>query len=138
MSRNYTDLIALKTFDERFEYLKLTGSVGSTTFGFDRYLNQAFYTSAQWKQVRREVIIRDESCDMGILDRPIFGGVRVHHMNPVSIEDLELGRDIILDPEFLICVSHTTHNAIHFGDKNNLISLPTERKRGDTTLWKVS
>lgn len=136
--KNYTELKELKSFDERFDYLKLVGSIGIETFGFDRYLNQSFYTSREWKQVRREVIVRDESCDLGILDRPIFGAVRVHHMNPVSVEDLELGRDIILDPEFLICVSHNTHNAIHFGNKKSIVSLPTERKKGDTTLWKVS
>ena len=133
--RNYSDLIKLKNFEERFDYLKLDGSTGISTFGFDRYLNQSFYTSYKWKQVRRDVIVRDQACDLGILDRSIFGNVRVHHMNPIAIEDLELERDIVLDPEFLICVSHNTHNAIHFGSEKNLMALPKERQRGDTTLW---
>lgn len=136
--RNYTELIQLKTFEERFEYLKLSGRTGVITFGFDRYLNQTFYRSQEWKRVRREVIIRDNACDLAIPDRSIISGVRVHHMNPVTAEDLEFGSSIILDPEYLICVSHNTHNAIHFGSKDNLVMLPKERKKGDTTLWTAS
>lgn len=135
--RNYSDLIKLKSFEERYDYLKLDGSVGVITFGFDRYLNQSFYTSYAWRQVRRDVIARDQACDLGILERSIFGNIRVHHMNPITIEDLEFGRDIAIDPEFLICVSSNTHNAIHFGTEKNLMDLPKERKKGDTSLWKA-
>jgi len=136
MTRNYSDLIKLKTFEERFEYLKLDGVVGSSTFGFDRYLNQYFYRSYNWRKVRRDVIVRDNACDLGIFDRAIFGDIRVHHMNPITIEDLELEKDISINPEFLICVSLNTHNAIHFGNKSNLFDLPKDRKKGDTSLWK--
>lgn len=135
--RNYSDLIKLKSFEERFNYLRLDNAIGVLTFGFDRYLNQSFYTSHKWRQVRRDVIIRDNACDLGIQERSIFGNIRVHHMNPVTIEDLEFEKDIVLDPEFLICVSHNTHNAIHFGTEKNLFDLPKERKKGDTTLWKL-
>lgn len=137
-TRTYSELITLKTFEERFDYAKLSGKIGVTTFGFDRYLNQAFYTSYQWRKVRRDVIIRDEACDLAIPDRSIFYGVRVHHLNPVTSKDLELGADVVLDPEFLICVSHQTHNAIHFGNKKNLLFVPRKRKKGDTTLWTAS
>lgn len=135
MIRNYSDLIKLKSFEERFDYLKLNGSIGTTTFGFDRYLNQYFYTSYAWKKVRRDVIVRDNACDLGISERSIFGHIRVHHMNPITIEDLELEKKISIDPEFLICVSLNTHNAIHFGNKENLFDLTKERKKGDTNLW---
>ena len=137
MIRTYTELIKLETFEERFDYLKLDGRVGTSTFGFDRYLNQIFYTSYAWRQVRRDVIVRDEACDLAIPSRAIFGNIRVHHMNPITVEDLELQKDIALDPEFLICVSLNTHNAIHFGNKNNLFDLPKERRKGDTTLWTI-
>ena len=137
MLRTYRELIQLETFEERFEYLKLSGRTGVPTFGFDRYLNQYFYRSREWKQIRREVIIRDNACDLAIPDRSLYRGIRVHHMNPVTAEDLEMGRDIVLDLEYLICTSHTTHNAIHFGSKDNLVMLPKERTKGDTTLWKA-
>jgi hypothetical protein len=133
--RNYEELIKLKSFDERFEYLKLDSGVGVATFGFDRYLNQSFYNSHEWKQVRRDVIVRDQACDLAIPERSILGNIRVHHMNPISIEDLEACEDIVLDPLFLICVSHNTHNAIHFGNKDSLYILPRERTEGDTRLW---
>ena len=135
MTRNYEDLIRLKTFEERFDYLKLDGSAGVATFGFDRYLNQYFYTSYKWRQVRRDVIVRDNACDLAIPERSIFGAIRVHHMNPITVEDLEFQKDIAIDPEFLICVSLNTHNAIHFGNKKSLFDLPKERKKGDTKLW---
>lgn len=133
--RTYSELCQLKTFEERFKYLRLRGSVGISTFGFDRYLNQAFYQSTEWKCVRNIVIVRDNSCDLGILDREIFANIRIHHMNPITVDDLEAGSDFLLDPEFLICTSLDTHNAIHFGDENNLIRLPRERTKGDTTPW---
>lgn len=137
MIRTYSELILIPTFEERYEYLRLAGVLGRVTFGFDRYLNQAFYNSKQWERVRDKIIIRDEACDLGIIDREIHGGIRVHHMNSITIEDFENGNPDILDPEFLICTSLNTHNAIHFGNKNNLITLPQERRRGDTSPWKV-
>ena len=137
MIRCYTELIIFESFKERFDYLKLDGSVGVSTFGFDRYINQAFYASAFWKKLRDEIIIRDSACDLGILDRPIFGNIRIHHMNPITIEDLELRKDIVINPEYLICVSLNTHNAIHFGNEKSLHKIPEERKKGDTNLWKI-
>lgn len=135
--RSYSELIHFLTFEERFDYLSLSGMIGTTTFGFDRYLNQKLYTSTEWNKIRNHVIVRDNSCDLGILERDIFKWVVVHHMNPITIEDLEEGRDIVLDPEFLICTSRNTHNAIHFGNKDSLVKLPIERRKGDTTPWKV-
>ena len=137
MIRSYSELIRFKTFEERFEYLSLRGNVGAATFGFDRYLNQIFYNSARWRSIRDHVIWRDRACDLAIVGRDIFDGIRVHHINPVSIDDLEEVTDNLVDPEFLVCTSLNTHNAIHFGSKKNLIRLPTERRRGDTTPWKV-
>jgi len=133
--RRYSELIRLSTFEDRFLYLKLDGSIGVSTFGFDRYLNQSFYTSREWKTIRNGVIVRDQSCDLGILDRPIFGKVYIHHLNPISVKDVEDGTDILLDPEYLICTTMRTHNAIHFGDSQNLQQDFKERKKGDTTLW---
>ena len=133
--RTYSELIQLPTFELRYDYLKLVGAIGVVTFGFDRYLNQRFYNSNQWKDLRRDIIIRDHACDLGIKGRDILDGVRVHHLNPISIEDFEDGGYDMLYPEFLISSSLNTHNAIHFGNKNNLIRLPTERRKGDTTLW---
>lgn len=133
--RTYSKLIQLQTFEERYEYLKLSGTLGVITFGFDRYLNQQFYNSMQWKNLRRDIIIRDGGCDLGIEGREIEMGVRIHHLNPITIEDFESGKCDILDPEFLICTSLNTHNAIHFGNKSNLFQIPQERRKGDTTLW---
>lgn len=137
MIRSYSELIAIKTFEERYEYLRLSGKIGIATFGLDRWMNQGFYMSKEWKDIRRKVIIRDESCDLGMPDRSIYANVRIHHMNPLSIDDIKEDWSIALDPEFLICCSLATHNAIHFGDERNLIRLPKERVKGDTTLWKV-
>ena len=138
MIRSYSELIKLKTFEERFRYLRLSQSVGASTFGFNRYVNQAFYASREWKNIRREIILRDEGCDLAIPDRGIFSGIRVHHMNPVTVEDIS-GDEIteLLNPEYLICTSLETHNAIHFGNEENLITVSKERQKGDTTLWKV-
>lgn len=133
--RTYTELSSLRTFEERFRYLQLKGQIGVATFGFDRFFNQRFYTSQSWRTVRNYVIVRDQSCDLGIDGRDIYGYVRVHHMNPISIEDLECGNADILDPEFLICTSLDTHNALHFGTESNVFRLPRERTKGDTTLW---
>lgn len=133
--RRYSELKQLKTFKERFDYLKLSGVVGESTFGFDRYLNQYLYRSPEWKKVRNEVIVRDDGCDMGLEDYPA-NRIVVHHMNPLSIEDVENRDEQIFDPEFLICVSLSTHNAIHFGDETLLPKLPVERKPGDMCPWR--
>lgn len=136
MMRTYSELSRLETFEERFEYLKLNGEVGSSTFGFDRYLNQVFYKSPEWKRVRNEVILRDNGCDLGIEGRDISSHIIIHHMNPISVKDvLNRSRDI-LNPEYLICVTHNTHNAIHYGDEKQLLSLPVDRKPYDTCPWK--
>lgn len=139
MIRTYSDLKELNTFEERFRYLKLSGGVGQETFGYERYLNQVFYRSAKWKKIRRDVIIRDSACDLGILDRNITGKVIVHHMNPILPKDLDKDDLLFLmNPEFLICVSHNTHNAIHYGDENLLISTKVvERKPGDICPWRT-
>lgn len=133
--RTYSQLIRLKTFEDRFQYLKLVGVVGETTFGFDRYLNQALYSSKEWKSVRDQVIIRDNGCDLGIEDRLIGRRIVVHHMNPITIEAIENADPSIFDPEFLICTTENTHRAIHFGDESQLVRLPKERTPGDTKLW---
>lgn len=135
--RTYSELVRLPTFLERFNYLKLGGTVGTTTFGFDRYLNQTFYQRSQrWKRVRDEVIIRDNGCDLGIDDRVIGGRVLIHHLNPITEQDILEQSEYLLDPEYLICVSHNTHNAIHYGDSNLLILEPIVRTQHDTCPWK--
>lgn len=136
MTRTYTELSALSTFEERFDYLKLGGSVGNETFGFERYLNQKFYRSREWQRVRDAVIIRDNGCDLGIDGRFIVQHIIIHHLNPINSTDIQLVTANLLNPEFLICVSHDTHNAIHYGDANLLTKDYTERKPGDTNLWK--
>lgn len=133
--RRYSELRRLETFDERFRYLALHGSVGRSTFGSDRYVNQLFYTSRQWRSVRREVIVRDQGCDLGIEGFEIHKGLYIHHMNPMTLRDIAEGNPEILDPEFLITVSHSTHNAIHYGDERLLPRQPVERRPGDTKLW---
>lgn len=133
--RSYTELRMLKTFEERFRYLMLRGVVGDTTFGFDRWINQQFYTSTQWKRARRDVIARDLGCDLGIEGRDIYGKVFVHHMNPMSFDQIDEGDSSILNPEFLITVTQNTHNAIHYGDENLLPKPIVERRPGDTKLW---
>ena len=135
MIRIYRDLKQLPTFQERFEYLKLNGKVGEETFGFDRYFNQRFYRSKEWKDVRNYVIARDRGCDLAIFDREIFGKVLIHHMNPISLDDIRHSSDYLLDPEYLICVSKQTHDAIHYGDSSLLILEPIIRKPNDTILW---
>lgn len=131
----YSELQGLSTFEERYGYLRLGGTVGADTFGFDRLLNQQFYASREWKGARREVIIRDEGCDLGIRDRVIHDRVYIHHMNPMRPEDLYEFNEDVLNPEYLICVTHRTHNAIHYGDDSLLLRLPPERRPGDTRLW---
>lgn len=135
-SRCYSELSKLETFIDRFEYLKLTGRVGEETFGYDRWLNQYFYTTPEWKAIRREVIIRDCNCDLGIIDRPIYGRTIIHHMNPITEEDILEHSDQILIPEFLICVCDVTHNAIHYGSFESLMKDPVVRRPNDTCPWK--
>lgn len=134
--KSYSELQKLKTFEERFNYLKLNGIVGESTFGFDRYLNQIFYRSKRWKRIKDTIIIRDNGCDLGMEDRQIYSRIIVHHMNPLSIEDIEKETDFLLNPEYLICTSHNTHNAIHYGDENLLIKAPIERTINDTCPWR--
>lgn len=134
--RTYSELITLPTFEERFEYLKLGGTVGIETFGFDRYLNQQFYRSKEWKSVRDKVIIRDNGCDLGIEGREIYSRIIIHHMNPISREDIFNNADFLLNPEFLICTIKNTHDAIHYSDENLLIKDPIIRKQNDTCPWK--
>ena len=134
--KTYSELIQLPTFEERFQYLKLSGAVGKETFGFDRYLNQNFYRSAAWKRVRDQVIVRDNGCDLGIDDRIIYGKILIHHMNPINDRDILDLTDILLNPEYLICASHITHNAIHYSDESLLPSEPIVRFKNDTCPWK--
>ena len=134
--RTYSELIKLTTLAERFDYLKLGGVIGEDTFGFERYLNQNFYRSAVWKKIRNQVIIRDNGCEMGLEDYPISGRIIIHHMNPVDSDDIIHQRDILLNPEFLICVGNQTHNAIHYGSIDLLPQDPIERKPNDTCPWK--
>lgn len=134
--RTYTELKQLKTFEERYEYLKLDGQVGVDTFGFDRYLNQAFYRSPEWKSVRNQVIVRDNGCDLGIEGREIHTKILVHHMNPITKEDVLNRSDLLLNPEYLITTVKRTHDAIHYGDSETLIKDPIERTANDTCPWR--
>ena len=138
ITRTYSELITLPTFKERYEYLRLGGRVGEETFGFDRYLNQAFYKSDEWLSVRNYVIIRDYGCDLAMPDREIPNGVRilVHHMNPLTIDDVIHKSKYLLDPEYLICTIKNTHDAIHYGDDSILIRNPVERRANDTCPWR--
>lgn len=134
--RRYSELIKLPTFEERFEYLKLDGRVGKMTYGSDRIFNQAFYRSKEWRDFRNKVIARDNGCDLGIEDREIFDKLIVHHINPMTIRDLEEGGEELFDMENFICCSHNTHEAIHYGDSSLLIKTEfVERRPGDTKLW---
>ena len=133
--RSYSELRRLKTFDERFEYLRLNGEVGRSTFGFDRYINQQFYMSYEWKQARRVVILRDNGCDLGILGYEINGSLLIHHINPMIPEDIIHGEEWIFDPEYLITTTPDTHNAIHFGNETLLPKVVVARLPNDTKLW---
>lgn len=133
--RSYSELIQLPTFEERFSYLQLNGSVGVDTFGFDRIFNQKFYRSYEWRRIRDHIISRDEGCDLGIEGRDIYDKIIIHHMNPITLQDIEDYTEFLMNPEYLICVSHNTHNAIHYGDENLLLKNPVERRPGDTRLW---
>lgn len=133
--RSYSELAELDTFEERFEYLALQGEVGQETFGFDRWINQQFYTSRQWRQLRQRIILRDNSCDLGVDGYDIHVRLIVHHMNPLRQEDIVHGTQRALDEEFLICTTHVTHNAIHYGDASLLAKPYEPRRPGDTKLW---
>lgn len=137
MIRTYSELIRLTTFNERFRYLQLKGHVGMETFGIDRYINQRFYKSVEWKRVRDFVIVRDNGCDLGIDGHEIHGRIIIHHMNPMSMNDIKYSMDSLLEPEFLITTIHNTHNAIHYGDEKLLVIGPIERSRNDTCPWKT-
>lgn len=136
MIRTYSELIKLPTFEERFRYLCLNGDVGKETFGFDRYLNQEFYKSNEWLEIRDYVIIRDNGCDLAIEGREIHGRILVHHMNPVTKEDILMRSKYLLDPEYMITTIKNTHDAIHYSDENILFKLPVERTKNDTCPWK--
>lgn len=134
--RTYSELIEIPTFKDRFEYLRLDGKVGEETFGFDRYLNQIFYKSQEWKAARDFVIIRDQGCDLAMEGHEIFDRILVHHMNPIRIEDIVNRSKYLLDPEYLICTIKNTHDAIHYGDGSLLITGPIERTKNDTCPWR--
>ena len=136
MIRTYSELIKLKTFKDRFEYLKLDGIVGEETFGFDRYMNQIFYKSREWTSVRRAVIIRDNGCDLGVECYEIHGKILIHHMNPINLSDIVHKTDELLNPDYLLTTVLSTHNAIHYGDASLLPALPIERRANDTCPWK--
>lgn len=133
--RTYSELSKLTSFKDRFNYLKLSGTVGEETFGFDRYLNQILYRSQRWKTIRNKIILRDNGCDLGMDGFEIPGRIIVHHMNPLTLRDITTESEFLMDPEFLISTTHNTHNAIHYGDESLLITAPIERKPNDTCPW---
>lgn len=134
--RTYSEMITLKTYEERFDYLKIGGRVGLETFGYDRYLNQILYNTKQWKKFRREIIIRDNACDLACEGYEINYRILVHHINPITVEDIINRNPMIFDPENAITTTHRTHNAIHYGDKNLLVLQPMERTPNDTCPWR--
>lgn len=134
--RTYSELITLPTFIERYRYLKLSGRVGEDTFGFDRYLNQVFYQSKEWRSIRDYVITRDNGCDLGMVGHEIYGRILIHHMNPITADDILKRSDLLLNPEYLICTIKNTHDAIHYSDESLLITDPIERSKNDTCPWK--
>lgn len=133
--KTYSELKQLQTFEERYEYCKLGGIIGETTFGFDRYLNQQFYRSPEWKRIRREIILRDEGCDLAFPGYEIHSRIYIHHLNPISEDELLHGVEAIINPNNLVCVSFDTHQAIHYGDSSLLPKTPIERRPNDTKLW---
>jgi len=134
-TRSYSELRKIETFEERYKYLALRGVVGESTFGFDRHINQQFYTSNEWRSVRQKVILRDEGLDLGIPGYEIYDKVIIHHMNPMTVDDIVHSDDSILNPDFLVCTTHRTHNAIHYGDESLLAKPLVPRSPGDTRLW---
>lgn len=136
-TKTYSEMLSYDNFDDRFEYLKLNGNVAEDTFGYNRFINQQFYKSKEWKRVRDQVIVRDNGCDLGIQDKPINGKIYIHHMNPLVLDDISFSTDNLLDPEYLVCVSMNTHNALHYGNINNVKSnIIIERQPNDTCPWK--
>lgn len=133
--RTYTELSRLYTFEDRFDYLRLVGNVGQATFGFDRYINQKFYRSKEWREIRSYVIVRDHGCDLGIEGRDLHTNILIHHMNPIDVTEISSGDSSLTDPEFLITTTHATHNAIHYGDITLLPKPFDERRPNDTKLW---
>ena len=134
--RCYSELIQLPTFEERYNYLRLRGRVGKDTFGFDRVFNQMFYRSKEWKAIRRDIIVRDNGCDLGVEGYDIYGPITIHHMNPISLDDIRDVSEYLLNPEYLIATTDRTHKAIHYGDESLLLKAPIERTRFDTCPWK--
>lgn len=134
--KTYSELITIPTFEERFEYLQLKGSVGKDTFGYDRYLNQVLYRSPEWKRLRNQIIIRDGGCDLACEGYDIYGKVLIHHLNPITVEDVLARSRKVFDPDNLVCVTHNTHNAIHYGDAELLITGPIIRTKNDTCPWQ--
>lgn len=134
--RTYSELITIPTFEERFEYLQLKGLVGKDTFGYDRYLNQVLYRSPEWKRLRNQIIIRDGGCDLSCDGYDIYDKVLIHHLNPVTVEDVLTRSRKVFDPDNLVCVSHNTHNAIHYGDVDLLVTGPIIRTKNDTCPWR--
>jgi hypothetical protein len=135
MIRSYSELSRIVGFDERFDYLKLNGAIGRSTFGFDRYINQKFYTSYEWKRARNQVILRDDGCDLGVPGYEIYGQLLIHHINPMGVDDIIHGEEWIFDPEYLITTTQNTHNAIHFGSDKLLPKTVIARSPHDTKLW---
>ena len=136
MIRTYSEFKKLRTFKERYNYLRLRGKVGESTFGFDRYINQKFYTSPRWRDARDRVIVRDNGCDLGCTGMELYDRIIIHHMNPITLEDIENDIDELYDPEYLVCTSDRTHEAIHYSDESLLPQEPITRRRNDTTPWK--
>lgn len=136
MIRTYSELSKLTSYQDRFKYLKLDGAVGEATFGFDRYLNQLFYRSQRWKKIRDEVIVRDGGCDLGIEGYEIYKYAMIHHMNPIAAKDIQDESEYLLNPEYLITTTQKTHNAIHYGNEDLLITMPVERTKNDTCPWR--
>lgn len=134
--RTYLELSQLRTFEERYRYLQLNGLVGKETFGSERFINQKFYQSSEWKSIRDFVILRDNGCDLGLEGHDIYGRIYIHHMNPVLLEDFMSQSDFLINPKYLITTTHKTHNAIHYGDEKHLLIAPVERSRNDTCPWK--
>lgn len=134
---SYSELLTIPTYEGRLDYLKIGGVVGKTTFGFDRYLNQDFYRSREWKRLREQIFVRDLGCDLALDDRPIIGRYIVHHMNPISSEDIVHSSDFLMNPEYLITVDPETHNAIHYGHETSRPSAFSDRKPNDTCPWKI-
>ena len=136
MIRTYSEFKKLRTFKERYNYLRLRGKVGESTFGFDRYINQKFYTSPRWRDARDRVIVRDNGCDLGCTGMELYDRIIIHHMNPITLEDIENDIDELYDPEYLVCTSDRTHEAIHYSDESLLPKEPITRRKNDTTPWK--